>query len=42
MGNADIALPWGRRVGLRRKFINWGTNIVGAFERALGCIFGRL
>ena len=39
MGDADIALPWGRRVGLRRKFINWGTNIVAAFahiERALG------
>ena len=44
MGDADIALPWGRRVGLRRKFINWGTNIVAAFahiERALGKIFGR-
>jgi hypothetical protein len=43
-GHADIALPWGRRVGLRRKFINLGTSIVAAFahiERALGCNLGR-
>ena len=44
MGDADIALPSDRRLGLRGKFINWGTNIVAAFahlERALGKIFGR-
>ncbi len=43
-GGCRIALPSGRRVGLRGKFINWGTNIVAAFvhiERALGKIFGR-
>ena len=44
MGDADIALPSDRRLGLRGKFINWGTNIVAAFahiKRALGKIFGR-
>jgi len=43
-GGCRIALPSGRRVGLRGKCINWGTNIVAAFahiERALGKIFGR-